>query len=125
MTHSEIMETLGKKPTIVDYISMAVADGWPKGKVVAELTGLYIRAAGDDFLDEISELYDQYMDSYGVSCDVITRRKHEPQKSSTRKRKHVLMNGIEYDSITEAAKQNFTYTKKIRQYLESGEAQYV
>ena len=53
MTHDEVMEAIKLNRTIGDYISVAVADGWSKDKVVTELYDLFIRTEGTNYWDKI------------------------------------------------------------------------
>lgn len=129
MTHREILAFMAKdnKPgrsagRIGDYISIAVADGWTKWKIVSELSVMYWNTFEDDYAEEIADLFDEFMLTYDLNAvpdpePVLKKKIGEGKK--------VLLQGILYKSIAEAALKNNCSRDKINSLLNKGIARHV
>ena len=127
MTHDEVMEAIKLNRTIGDYISVAVADGWSKDKVVTELYDLFIRTEGANYWGKISNLYDEYMSQYKIGGEVkpAPRSRGYKRKKPDPRAKAIEFEGKTYLSISEAAKVIGRTRGTIYQWIKSGQARYV
>lgn len=119
MTHYDIMEQLKPDPTIGDYISLAVVDGWTKDKIVTELYNLFLSAQGDNYWDKISKLYDEYMSRYNIGGAVkeSPRGKYKKVKEGDARIRAVTYKGKYYKSVSEAARANGTNRDTIYRWM--------
>ena len=125
MTHQQVLEILRraqKRPNAVspgevgDYISIAMANDWTRGRIVAELTLHYLKTTGTDHLDRITHLVDTYINGYGTE---ITET---PVPVKINGAKAVKIDGKEYESITAAGRSLGVSREKINRMITRGEA---
>lgn len=125
MTHQDIIDKLRaaqSRPNAVspgeigDYISLALSNGWTRGRVVAELTLFYLRVTGMDYLDRITHLVDVYVNEYGTETIEV------PVPKKLNGAMAVKIEGVRYDSMKEASKSLGISWTKVKKMVENGEA---
>lgn len=139
MTHNQIIAFMRRSEIskkcpgkIGDYISIAVADGWTKQKIVIELYNLYLNVTGINHWEKLSDLYDEYMASYDLSVvpdpeDPLPKRMTGKYivKDGDSRIKPIIYRGIIYPSTVDAAKKLKVNRDRVRTLLRKGEASYV
>lgn len=128
MTHSNIMEILGSRPVIGDYISIAIADGWSKLEVTEALNKHLENTTGVNCWSRITGLINEYLSEFGKVTAEDPDFKANPKggcPNFIRNRKPVIYKGQRYESIIDAARKTGITKDKMRYALLKGAAQYV
>lgn len=115
MTHAEIMKRIRLNPTVGDYISIAVADGWPKERVIRNLYDHILTYTGETLWADIEALYIRYMETHALGA---------PEQKE-RIVRSVSYKGVVYKTIREAGRKNGVSDTTVRNAIKKGIAKYV
>lgn len=115
MTHREIMQAIQSNPTIGDYISLAVAYGWKREKILRNLYDHIMNCTGQNEWDAIEALYVLYMETHAVGAPEPKERRVGP----------VEYKGGIYKTVREASRVHGVSHTAIKNAIKRGEARYV
>ena len=115
MTHGEIMDRIKCNPTIGDYISLAVADGWTKEHIIRNLYDHILTCTGEMLWNEVEHLYVHFMETLANGAPENRQRIVKP----------VAYKGVVYKTVRAAARANGVSHTAIQNAIKNGAAKYV
>ena len=124
MGHKEIMNLVNRvaEQKVYDYISIAIANGVPKEKIIENLSSEYKRVYGESDEGKLSKKIDAYIESGGEE----TTEEWLPYKGKRQKRGiPIEYQGTVYTSVVAAAKKLGVKRSEVRREIKNGKGRYI
>lgn len=119
MTHKQVMYSLRKEtnPTMVDYISLAIANGMQEVQVVENLSRMYEGKTGMKAWSRLSAIVQDYILRYSVTSD-------DNLVNYSKRNRPVIIEGVTYPSIQDACNVLGITRRTVECRLKNGKFQY-